>query len=279
MLAVLGAALLAGEARACLAKKRVLFFTKSAGFEHSVIKRNGSELSHAERILKDVAGDKYEVICSKDGSLFEPDKIGQFDAFVFYTTGDLSKPGTDGQPPLTASGEKALLEAIRGGKGYIGIHCATDTFGAHRGKGAEDPYTRLVGGQFNGHGAQQPGKIVVNDLKFPGAGAFGPEFVMTEEWYSQKCQPEDLHVIMYHVTEGMKGDDYKRPNFPMTWARMEGKGRSFYTSMGHREDTWENPKFQGLLVHALDWVTGAADADVTPNASEVTPQYQTLEPR
>ena len=45
----------------------------------------------------------------------------------------------------------------------------------------------------------------------------------------------------------MKGTTYERPNYPETWARMHGKGRVFYTSMGHREDVWENPMYQGLL--------------------------------
>src|SRR5665213_2787032 len=65
------------------APKKILFFTKSSGFEHSVIHRKGDELSHAEKILTEI-GKKhgYEVVCSKDGGMFESDKIGQFDAFV-----------------------------------------------------------------------------------------------------------------------------------------------------------------------------------------------------
>jgi type 1 glutamine amidotransferase len=75
-------------------------------------------------------------------------------------------------------------------------------------------------------------------------------------------------------TEGMSGKDYQRPNYPETWARMHGKGRVFYTSMGHREDVWENEKYQKLLVQALRWVTGQVEADVTPNVEKVTPEYQ-----
>ena len=58
---------------------------------------------------------------------------------------------------------------------------------------------------------------------------------------------------------------YQRPNFPMTWARPYGKGRVFYTSMGHREDVWENPMYQGLLLGALGWATGRVDANIEPN--------------
>ena len=55
---------------------------------------------------------------------------------------------------------------------------------------------------------------------------------------------------------------------------MHGKGRVFYTSMGHREDVWENPKYQGLLLGALGWATGKVDFDVTPNVAKVTPRLQ-----
>ena len=58
---------------------------------------------------------------------------------------------------------------------------------------------------------------------------------------------------------------YQRPNFPMTWARNYGKGRVFYTSMGHREDVWSNPMYQGLLLGALGWATGRVEADIEPN--------------
>ena len=57
---------------------------------------------------------------------------------------------------------------------------------------------------------------------------------------------------------------------------MHGKGRVFYTSMGHREDVWENPLYQGLLLGALGWATGKVDADVEPNVAKVTPGYDTL---
>ena len=50
----------------------------------------------------------------------------------------------------------------------------------------------------------------------------------------------------------MQGRDYERPPYPMTWTRKHDKGRVFYTAMGHREDVWENPKFQGLVVAGLN---------------------------
>jgi uncharacterized protein len=263
------------------AGKKVLFFTKSSGFPHSVINRKGDKLGMAEQILTDLGKEHgFEVVASKDGRLFEPDQIGQWDAFVFETTGDLTTPGTDKTPPISADGEKAFYDAIRGGKGFIGMHCATDTFGHHRKKGADDPYIQMIGGEFIVHGAEQPSRIEIADPAFPGiAKGFGKEgnsFKIKDEWYALKHLADDLHVILIQVTEGMKGHMYERPNFPITWARAHGKGRVFYTSMGHREDVWENPMYQALLLGALGWTTGLIDASVEPNVRQVTPKYDEL---
>jgi type 1 glutamine amidotransferase len=266
--------------------KKVLFFNKSSGYEHSVIARQGDRPSHAERILRSIGEDNgFQVISTKDGRVFEPDQIGQWDVFVFETTGDLTVPGTDKKTPISPEGEKAFYEAIRAGKGFVGMHCAADTFGHHgqRNKGAEDPYIRMIGGEFVSHGPQQVATIEVVDPKFPGMaqgfGSSGPSFTINDEWYALKNMPEDLHVIMVQVTKGMRSGparEYNRPNYPMTWARAYGKGRVFYTSMGHREDVWANHMYQGLLLGALGWATGRVDADITPNIKEVTPEYNTL---
>jgi type 1 glutamine amidotransferase len=281
MLLAAGAALLgpgvAGRALAQSKKesKKVLFFTKSAGFQHSVIARKGDQLSMAERILTDVGKDHgFEVVASKDGRLFDPDKIGQWDAFAFETTLDLTTPGTDKTPPMSKEGKQAFLDAIHGGKGFVGIHCATDTFHS---KGDEiDPYIKMIGGEFISHGAQQVARLNVADPDFPGVQAFGRSFEINDEWYALKNLADDLHVIIAHDTKEMKGKEYQRPPFPETWARRHGKGRVFYTSMGHREDVWENPKYQGLLMGALGWATGKVDVSVEPNIQQVTPGYKEI---
>lgn len=262
--------------------KKVLFFTKSSGFQHSVITRKDGKLSLAERTLTEL-GKKhgFEVVASKDGTMFDPDKIGQWDAFAFETTGVLTEEGPhkDG-PPMSKDGKKAFLDAIHSGKGFVGMHCATDTFHSH---GSEiDPYIEMIGGEFISHGDQQKVKLDITDPTFPGVDGFGTaSFDILDEWYALKNFADNLHVILAHdtATFGKKQGGnkvYDRPNFPETWARMHGKGRVFYTSMGHREDVWENPKYQGLLLGALNWATGKVDANVSPNTSVVTPHYKTL---
>ncbi|MFO0892308.1 MAG: ThuA domain-containing protein [Isosphaeraceae bacterium] len=275
-------ALRRAHGRSQKATKKVLFFTKSSGFPHSVVTRSGDRLAHAERILTEAGKEHgFDVVCSKDGRLFEPEKIGEWDAFAFYTTGNLNIPGTDKTPPISADGEKALYDAIRGGKGFISMHSATDSFGHHppRDKGVDDPFVQMIGGEFVSHGPQQVATIDVADAHFPGVEkGFGEsgQFTLNDEWYALKNMPEDLHVILVQVTKGMKGREYHRPNYPMTWARSFGKGRVFYTSMGHREDVWENPRYQGLLVGALAWATGRVDANIDPNVKQVTPHYNQL---
>jgi type 1 glutamine amidotransferase len=70
----------------------------------------------------------------------------------------------------------------------------------------------------------------------------------------------------------MEGPLDQRPPFPATWARMQGKGRVFYTSLGHREDVWTNDIFQKIVLGGLAWALGNVQADVTPNFRQVTPK-------
>ncbi len=208
--------------------KKVLFFTKSSGFQHSVIARKGDEPAMAEKILTAIGKEHgFEVVASKDGRMFEPDKIGQWDAFAFETTGDLTKPRAPTRPRRSRrTASRRSFDAIRGGKGFVGMHCATDTFGSHRKMGGEDPYIQMIGGHFAGHGPQQVATIGIVDPSFPGVSRFGTgAFKLNDEWYNQKFLADDLHVILVQKTEGMKGKDYQRPDFPETWARMHGKGR------------------------------------------------------
>ncbi len=114
----------------------------------------------------------------------------------------------------------------------------------------------------------------MTDVRFPQRPrAFAPTYEIKDEWYAQKNLADDLHVIIAHDTTGMTGPMYQRPNFPQTWARMHGKGRVFYTSMGHREEVWADPLYQALLLGALGWATGKVDINIEPNVSKATPGY------
>jgi type 1 glutamine amidotransferase len=271
-------------------RRKLLFFTKSSGFEHSSIKRKSpDQLSHAEQVVTDLgARHNFDVTCTKDGRLFTPDKLAAFDAFMFYTTGDLTEPGTDKNPPMSKEGKQAFLDLIKtGGKGFVGTHSAADTFHSPGNKAhgparfvqdppdKQDPYVQMLGAEFIVHGAQQKAHMAVHDKNFPGMAAAGDGFDMLEEWYTFKDHANNLHVLLAQEP-GLKGNMYDRPAYPATWARQHGKGRVFYTSMGHREEVWLNPIFQSILLGGLAWSFGDVQADVTPNIEKVTPQYLTV---
>ncbi|HEY7156696.1 MAG TPA: ThuA domain-containing protein [Gemmataceae bacterium] len=268
-------------------QRRLLMYTRSAGFQHSVVKREGGKLSLAERLATEL-GKKHniDVVCEKDGRIFESDEFPKFDGFLFETQGDLlSEKCQDGSPPMSAAGKKALLAAVAAGKGFVGCHCASDTFHS---KGAResgqpreqvDPYLVMLGGEFIRHGQQQKAWMRVIDAEFPGIKG-QKDFEMHEEWYALKNFAPDLHVILVQDTAGMKNDMknamYHRPKYPATWARLHEKGRVFFTSMGHREDVWESKIMQTLLAGALAWTLGRVEADVKPNLNVAAPKASEL---
>jgi uncharacterized protein len=264
-------------------KKRVLMYTRSQGFQHDCVRRKGGKLSLAETIVTELgAKHGFDVVCEKDGRVFLSADFPKFDGFLFETQGNLSsEKSLDGAPPMTADGKKALLDAVAGGKGFVGCHCGSDTFHS-RGPAFQtqppdqrDPYIRMLGGEFIRHGAQQKAWMRVVDHKFPDFKDLN-DFEMHEEWYSLKNFADDLHVLLVQDTKGMKNFDYERPPFPATWARMNKKGRVFYTSMGHRDDVWQSQTFQAVLLGGLAWSLGNVNADVTPNIKQVTPQANQL---
>lgn len=259
--------ILAAEAK----PKRILYFTRSAGYEHSVVHRQDGQLAFSEKILTEIgkrAG--YEVECSQDGRVFDGN-LAAYDAFAFYTSGDLTSPQGNGKP-MTAAGKQRLLDAVAGGKGFLGLHACTDSFRSHSTPTALDPFLAMVGAEFVAHDAQQEATLRIVS-KFPGIAGLGRQGCITlmEEWYAHRKFAKDLHVILVQETAAMQGPHYQRPPYPATWARMHGQGRVFYTSLGHREDIWTNPVFQGIALAGLAWITGRVAFDPQPNIDQATP--------
>ena len=275
-------------------KKSILVFTKSSGFEHDVVKTPGGKPSIVEEAVSTL-GRKYgfDVTATKDGRIFDSQDFHKYAAVLFFTTGDLTTVGTDKNPPMSPQGKQSLFDAIREGLGFVGVHAASDTFhtppdtkdNANRyiAHGEQsDPYLRMLGGEFITHGSTprlQSANIIINDPNFPGLEGVSSPVSLTEEWYSLKEFRTDLHVILTLDTKGMTGLPYQRPPYPMTWARMEGKGRVFYTAIGDRPENWSNSFFLNLLGGGIRWTIDDAEASLSQNLNEAAPGYAVIPPK
>jgi uncharacterized protein len=275
-------------------KKSLLVFTKSSGWEHDVVKLQDGKPSVVDDAVTKL-GRKYgfDVTASKDGGVFNSGEFKKYAAVLFFTTGDLTTAGTDKNPPMSAQGKQALLDAIHQGMGFVGVHAGSDTFHtlpdtedranryiAHGEK--SDPYIRMLGGEFINHGSTprlQDANLIVNDPKFPGLEGVSSPVKFNDEWYSLKDFRTDLHVILTIDTKGMSGAPYQRAPYPMTWARMEGKGRVFYSAIGDRPENWSNEFFLNLLSGGIRWATGDAKASLQPNIKQAAPGYADIPPK
>jgi len=275
-------------------KKSVLVFTKSSGWEHDVVKRVDGKLSIVEQAITSLGSKQgFDVTATKDGGVFDSKDFHKYAAMLFFTTGDLTTVGTDKNPAMSAQGKQSLLNAIHDGLGFVGVHAASDTFHtppdpedssnryiAHGDK--SDPYLRMLGGEFITHGSSprlQTTNIIVNDPKFPGLEGVASPFTFNDEWYSLKDFRTDLHVILTLDTKGMSGKPYERPPYPMTWARMEGRGRVFYTAIGDRPENWSNTTFLNILGGGIRWAIRDANASLDQNLTQVAPGYNVIPPK
>lgn len=239
-------------------KPKILYFTRSSGWAHPVTDRQGQPLAFSEKILT-ALGEKHglEVVCSQDNTVFDGD-LHEYDLMVMYTSGN----------PFEGRQMQNLIDAVAAGKPLVGIHATTDTYASPE----IDPYLALLGGSFVSHGEQQKARQRVTSPKFPGVEKLGDGFELEEEWYLLRGFAKDLHVILLQETKGMTGEMYQRSPYPATWARRHGKGRVFYTDLGHREDVWENPTFQNILLGGISWALGQVDVDIAPNIVALMPE-------
>jgi type 1 glutamine amidotransferase len=294
--ALTGAGLALSNRLLAAKEKSVLVFTKSSGWEHDVVKRIDGKPCIVDDAVTELGNQHgFKVGVTKDGRIFENKEFHSYAAVVFFTTGDLTTLGTDGKPPMTAQGKQALLGAVRGGMGFVGVHAASDTFHtqpdppdhsnryiAHGDN--EDPYLKMLGAEFIIHGQDkdprlQTANLMVNDAKFPGLEGVTSPVSFTEEWYSLKDFVPDMHVILTLDTHTMNGACYQRAPYPVTWARMHGKGRVFYTAMGDRPENWRNEFFLKLLGGGIRWAIGDASAQTDVNLKQAAPGYAEIPPK
>ncbi|MCB0852399.1 MAG: ThuA domain-containing protein, partial [Bacteroidetes bacterium] len=169
------------------------------------------------------------------------ENLDKFDALILYANHD----------SISASQEKALLSYVRGGKGFLPVHCASFCFRN------SDEFVKMVGAQFKSHKTATFTTEIVNK-NHPVTSAF-QSFETWDETYVHHLHNDDRTVLM----ERVEGDHRE----PWTWVREEGKGRIFYTAYGHDERTWSNPGFLDLMERAILW---AVDEKVVENWTKLT---------
>src|SRR5262249_40571207 len=196
---------------------------------------------------------QFEVVCSQDSRKdITAENLAKFDAVFFYTTGEL---------PLSDTQKADLLAFVKKGGGFAGTHSATDTFY----KWPE--YRKLIGRYCNGHPWHQKIKVLVEDKNHPAARPLGDAFEITDE-ISQFKGPysrDKLHVLMRMDVKSVdKPGGRNDQDYALAWTHEYGKGRVFYTALGHRAEVWKDERFQQLIVGGLRYITGLENADATP---------------
>lgn len=222
-------------------RKRLLVVTHTAGFRHDSIpvaretlKELGEQTGLWETEFADSAAEVERLI--------SPEQLKRFDAVVFAnTTGEL---------PVTDGGKAAFLEWLRGGKAFIGMHSATDTFYRW------PEFGRMIGGYFDGHPWHQKVTCKVEDETHPATRHLGRSFEITDEIYQFKEWSRDGKRVLLSIdnasidtSRGKRADQ----DYAVAWVREEGRGRVFYTSLGHRREVWRDPRYQQHILGGIAW--------------------------
>jgi type 1 glutamine amidotransferase len=202
------------------------------------------------------------------------DSLKKFDVVLFFTTGSGKTKKTNDIGPLTPDELKDLTAWVKAGGVFAGTHCASDTM-------YESTYGDLIGGYFKGHPKIQKVKLKVEDAKHPAAAGMTDGMEWEDEYYVFADAPysrEKLHVILSIQADTFKPSTDNKDalartsrddkDYAVSWCREEGKGKVFYTSLGHREEVWKDDKFHQHLFGGLAWATGQAKGDATPSGKK-----------
>jgi type 1 glutamine amidotransferase len=178
--------------------------------------------------------------------------LDYFDALVFVsTTGELD---------MDDAQKKDMLSFIRDdGKGFVGIHAALDT----NYKWPE--YGEMIGGWFNDHPWNTFQASIINeDPNFPAVRHFPKAFLKFDEIYQPKEWSRDKVNVLLSLDPSKL--DYTNPrvhrsdhDFAVAWSKMYGKGRVFYSSLGHTQEAWSDPDIRKMYFEAIKWVLGMTE--------------------
>ena len=220
---------------------RALLVTTTRGWHH--------ESLHAGVLALQELGRKnfFDVVLYEDPHGLTDKFAEQFQVIIFLcTTGDI----------FDSAQQKVMERFIESGKGYVGIHSATDT------EYDWDWYTKLVGRMFHIHPLIQTARLNVLDPAFPGLQGFAGNKLWTDEWY--EFGPEKVSGLNYimavdessynpKVDWGQKKGEGMGKLHPVAWYHNYDGGRSFYTALGHMPADFTDPAFLNHLYAGIFW--------------------------
>jgi type 1 glutamine amidotransferase len=222
---------------------RVLFMTSVA--TNPPAHRHDS-LVHAAEVLTSLgqSSGAFTVTASEDLSLLSASSLANFEAVIFYTAGELA---------ITDAQKAALLAFVAGGKGFIGVHSATNTFYSW------PEYGALIGGYMSNHPwSGIPATLRVEDTAHPSTAHLGSSFSIAEEFYEFTSWSRDnVHVLLsVDTTSVPPGGNRTDNDYAIAWTRSYGSGRVFYSALGHFIQTWDDARFRQHMLGGIRWALG-----------------------
>jgi type 1 glutamine amidotransferase len=239
------------------AKKHLLVIGEEKGYRHEAVSHAMSTLEQMGKKtgLWDTTLRTDTETLTRKKLEYNAKNLNDFDAVLFFTGGDLE---------MNAQQKADFISSIHDdGKGFIGVHSAAITF-------TDWPeYGDMIGGYYDEHPwLTFDAPIIVEDLNFPGMQQFPHSFVLRDEIYQLKNYSRDKVRVLMRLDASkldLKNKNVHRTDgdFAVTWAKMYGKGRVYYTTLGHVEANWDQPEFQQMMTGAIKWAMGMENADVT----------------
>lgn len=243
--------------------REVLIFTHAAGFRHSSI-MTGAE---AVALMGRETG-AFSATITDNPAVFTDETLKPFDAILLSnTTGNWLVPkGQKVDDQTQQARRQAILDFVRGGKGLVGWHSASDS------QYQWQEFGKMLGGYFDGHPWHQKITVKLEEPDHPLLAAFGGKsFEVTDEIYQFKdpYSRDNLRVLLSVDNDSINADKGKRKDkdFAVAWIRSEGKGRVFYSSLGHREEIFRNPLVMQFYLDGIQFALGDLEADATVSAA------------
>ncbi|WP_299548896.1 ThuA domain-containing protein [Seonamhaeicola sp.] len=230
-------------------EKEILVLSKTAGFRHESIKPGIAALK------KLGIENDFKVKATENMAYMVEDSLKNYDAVVFLnTSGDI----------LDAVQQADFERYIQAGGGFVGVHAATDT--EH-----DWPwYNKLVGAYFNGHPAVQSAKLRIVDKGHMSTEKLDSVWLKEDEWYNFKSINPDIKVLI-EIDESSYNGGENGEHHPISWYHEFDGGRSFYTAMGHTNDTYTDSTFLNHLLAGLQYAMGDGLLDYTMAKSHRVP--------